>query len=102
MFQWLGELGNTFAFFNSEVNIGVNLVVFEDEEKGLYEIKLEFPPEYRRVNFENQDSCSRGLHAPLQQWDPYNCGIGRRGLDSCYNFKLSNVQCTKDLFHFIN
>ena len=33
------------------MNIGVNLVVFEDEEKGLYEIKLEFPPEYRRVNF---------------------------------------------------
>ena len=42
--------GNTFAFLNSEQNIGVNLVVFENEEMGLYEIKLEFPPEYRRVN----------------------------------------------------
>lgn len=46
----------------------MNLVVFEDEEKGLYEVKLEFPPEYRRVNFENQTPVAGGF-MPL-----YNSG----------------------------
>ena len=38
---------NTFAFSNPERNVGINLVVYEDELTGLYELQVQYPEEFQ-------------------------------------------------------